>query len=133
MQNQSVDAAAAPPGNELIRRSERGTPAVSSEAVAVGRPTTDATNRKNMMLLIQLRWIAVVGQVVTIAIVQFGLGIALPLVPMLVVLAALAALNLTSLLWVRNRTDVSNHALLMVLMLDVAALTACFYSPKTLP
>jgi two-component system sensor histidine kinase RegB len=61
---------------------------------------------------------------VTIASVQFGLGISLPLVPMLVVLAALAALNLTSLLWVRHRTDVSNRALLMVLMLDVAALTA---------
>ena len=43
-------------------------------AVAGGRaqradrrcPTDDETNRKNMELLIQLRWIAVVGQIVTI-------------------------------------------------------------------
>ncbi len=87
----------------------------------------DNTNRKNIILLIQLRWIAVVEQIVTIAVVQIGLGVTLPLAPMSAVLGALVALNLASLAWLRNRTDVSNRGLLMMLLLDVAALTAQLY------
>jgi two-component system sensor histidine kinase RegB len=90
-------------------------------------PAGDTTNRKNMALLIQLRWIAVVGQVVTIAFVQIWLGVALPLVPMAAVLCALIALNVASLAWLRNRAEVSNRDLLLALMLDVAALTAQLY------
>ncbi|MEZ0221281.1 MAG: sensor histidine kinase, partial [Tardiphaga sp.] len=45
-------------------------------------PTDDETNRKNMALLIQLRWTAVVGQIVTIGGVHFWLGIPLPLTRM---------------------------------------------------
>ena len=48
------------------------------------------------MLLIQLRWIAVAGQIITIAVVQFGLGAALPLVEMSYVIGALVTLNLAS-------------------------------------
>lgn len=90
-------------------------------------PVDDTTNRKNMILLIQLRWIAVAGQVATIAAVQLGLGIALPLGPMAVVAGALVLLNLVSLLWLRRGAEVSNRALLIALMLDVVALTAQLY------
>ncbi|ARP99260.1 ATP-binding protein [Pseudorhodoplanes sinuspersici] len=90
-------------------------------------PVDDTTNRKNMALLIQLRWIAVGGQIVTIAFVQVWLGITLPLVPMAVVLCALVVLNVASLVWLRNRAEVSNRELLIALMLDVAALTAQLY------
>lgn len=90
-------------------------------------PVDDTTNRKNMILLIQLRWIAVAGQVATIAAVQLGLGIALPLGPMAVVAGALVLLNLASLLWLRRGAEVSNRALLIALMLDVVALTAQLY------
>lgn len=77
-----------------------------------------------MILLIQLRWIAVIGQIATIAAVQFGLGLTLPLGAMSMVLGALMALNVVSYLWLRNRTEVSSRALLIGLVLDVAALTA---------
>jgi two-component system sensor histidine kinase RegB len=87
----------------------------------------DTTNRKNMLLLIQLRWIAVVGQIVTIAIVQLALGIVLPLSTMALVLGALVLLNGLSYLWLRGRTEVSNRALLLALMLDVIALTVQLY------
>ncbi|WP_367615897.1 ATP-binding protein [Plastoroseomonas hellenica] len=87
-------------------------------------PADDTTNRKNMILLIQLRWIAVAGQVATIAVVELGLGIALPLLPMAIVAAALVLLNLASLLWLRRGVAVSNRALLIALMFDVVALTA---------
>ncbi|MCX5496497.1 ATP-binding protein [Kaistia dalseonensis] len=91
------------------------------------RQADSATNRKNMILLIQLRWIAVAGQIVTIAVVDRGLGIVLPIAPMSGVLAALVLLNLASLAWLRHREEVSNRALLTSLMCDVAALTVQLY------
>jgi two-component system sensor histidine kinase RegB len=82
----------------------------------------DRTGLRNMQQLIQLRWIAVVGQVVTILVVHHGLGIALPLPAMFVVLAALVAFNLASQLrWWRDG-PVSNNALLLALIVDVASL-----------
>lgn len=90
-------------------------------------PTDAATNRKNMALLIQLRWTAVIGQIVTIAFVQFWMGIALPLLPMAAVICGLVALNLVSLVWVRYRADINNRELLIALTLDVAALTTLLY------
>ncbi len=90
-------------------------------------PTDDETNRKNMALLIQLRWTAVVGQIVTIGGVHFGLGIPLPLERMGAVIGALVMLNVTSLIWVRHRAAITNNELLVALMLDVAALTAQLY------
>lgn len=80
-----------------------------------------------MMLLIELRWVAVLGQIATIAFVQYVLGIDLPLLAMLAVLAALVGLNLVNLAWLKNRTEVGSPALLVVLILDVAALTAQLY------
>jgi len=90
-------------------------------------PTDAATNRKNMALLIQLRWTAVIGQIATIAFVQFWMGIDLPLLPMAGVICGLVALNLVSLLWVRYRADINNRELLIALALDVAALTTLLY------
>lgn len=87
----------------------------------------DTANRKNLALLIQLRWIAVLGQVVTILIVHYGLDIPLPLPQMVLVLAALLALNGLSQLWLRRRLHVSNQALFIALLLDVAALTVQLY------
>jgi len=87
----------------------------------------DTANRKNLSLLIQLRWIAVLGQVVTIAIVHFGLRIPLPLAPMGLVLVALLALNALSHVWLRRRLLISSRALFSALLLDVAALTVQLY------
>lgn len=79
---------------------------------------------RNLRQLIQLRWIAVVGQVLAIAFVHFGLRIALPLEPMLWVLAALVAYNLASQFALKRRKRVANRALLLALLVDVATLTA---------
>jgi two-component system, sensor histidine kinase RegB len=90
-------------------------------------PLPDAANRKNLALLIQLRWVAVVGQVLTILAARFGLGIPLPLAPMGTVLLALLVLNLASYVWWRSHSQVSGRALLVALALDVAALTLLLY------
>src|SRR5687768_12137827 len=68
----------------------------------------DSAGLKNMQQLIQLRWIAVVGQIVTIAIVHFGFGIRLPLDHMGAALAFLVAFNLVSLLRWRRRREVAD-------------------------
>ena len=88
---------------------------------------TDTANRKNLALLIQLRWIAIAGQVATILTAHFLFGIALPLEEMAMVLLLLLALNLGSYAWWRRHAHVSNRALLVALLLDLAALTAQLY------
>jgi two-component system sensor histidine kinase RegB len=94
-------------------------------AAPLGAPSSaDGANRKNMLLLIQLRWVAVIGQIVTIAVVRIAMGIDLPLALMAVVLGGQVTLNLASLAWLRGRETVGRHGLLMTLLLDVAALTA---------
>ncbi|MDS1139165.1 ATP-binding protein [Pusillimonas sp. SM2304] len=91
------------------------------------RPGDYATGRHDLRQLIQLRWIAVLGQVVTIflAIVVFQLP--LPLKSMIVVLAALVGFNLFSRLRLHLRIPVSQAELFLALLLDVLALTAQLY------
>ncbi|GJD60382.1 Sensor histidine kinase RegB [Methylobacterium frigidaeris] len=88
-----------------------------------GTPEDHDGGRQNLLLLVQLRWIAVAGQVVTIAVAQAGLGIALPLGPMAVVLAGLVLLNLVSLGWIARGGGVTEGVLFVALLLDVVALT----------
>ncbi len=86
-----------------------------------------AAGLKSLQQLIELRWLAVFGQVLTIAIVHFGYRIALPLGSMLEVVAGLAAFNLASLLRWRTRRRVTNAELFFALLGDVAMLTAQLY------
>jgi two-component system sensor histidine kinase RegB len=87
----------------------------------------DTANRKNLALLVQLRWIAVIGQIVTMLVVHYGLDILLPLPQMVSVIGALLALNGVSEFWLRRHLNVSNQALFIALLLDVAALTVQLY------
>jgi len=87
----------------------------------------DPSGRENMEQLIQLRWFAVVGQVVTIAFVHFGLRISLPLHDMSVVLLCLVAFNAASLLRLRFSHEVTNSMLFVSLLVDVSTLTAQLY------
>ena len=81
----------------------------------------------NMLLLIQLRWIAVVGQITTIAVVIFGFGIALPLRDLLKVLACLVLFNIASHLRWRASRVVTNRELFLALLVDAATLTGLLY------
>ena len=81
----------------------------------------------NLLLLIQLRWIAVVGQITTIAVVHFGLHIALPLPDLLKVLACLVAFNSASHLRWRVVRAVTNRELFMALLVDAVTLTGLLY------
>jgi two-component system sensor histidine kinase RegB len=85
-------------------------------------PSIETTSAENMRQLIQLRWIAAAGQLVTILAVDLGLGVPLPLAPMLGVVALLAVANIVSALLL-SRHRVSNVELLLALLFDVGSLT----------
>jgi two-component system, sensor histidine kinase RegB len=114
----SVAPSAAEPIVTLARVSELG---------AGAAPFDDATGRENMQQLIQLRWIAVFGQIITIIVVNFGLRIQLPLHDMSVVLLCLVAFNAASLLRLRFSHEVTNSMLFVSLLVDVSTLTAQLY------
>lgn len=86
-----------------------------------------AAGHKNMRHLIQLRWIAVLGQITTITVATLGFGIALPLPQMLSVLACLIAFNIGSHLRWHDRQIVTNGELFHALLVDVGSLTAMLY------
>ena len=80
-----------------------------------------------MQLLIQLRWIAVLGQITIIGVVSLWFGYELPLTPMLLVIALLALFNVVSFWRVQSRRSVSNRALFLALLVDFTGLTALLY------
>jgi two-component system sensor histidine kinase RegB len=79
--------------------------------------------RRNMLLLTQLRWLAVGGQLVTVAVVKFALGIDLPMTQLLMSTATLAALNIASHVLIASGARFSDGALAAALLFDVGALT----------
>jgi len=74
---------------------------------------------RNLRLLVQLRWLAVGGQIATITFVHMFLGIELPLIPMYGVLGVLIVMNLIS----RTRFRKWRWATASELVVDVLALT----------
>ena len=87
-------------------------------------PESIATD--NMRQLIQLRWLAVAGQLVTVLLVAFGLGVPIPVPALLAVIAALALANLSLMLWLR-RHPVGTRAILAALLFDVGTLAVQLY------
>lgn len=79
--------------------------------------------RRNMLLLTQLRWLAVGGQLVTVAVVNFALGIDLPMTQLLMSTATLAALNIASHVLIASGARFTDGALAAALLFDVGALT----------
>jgi two-component system sensor histidine kinase RegB len=84
-------------------------------------------DRRNLLNLVELRWLAVAGQLLTILLVHFLLEVELPLREMLTLLAVLALFNLAS--WLRSRLalKVGSGELFGALLVDVAVLTGQLY------
>lgn len=89
--------------------------------------TNPSSNADNLRQLFNLRSIAVIGQVMVLLVVSVGLGMNLPLLPMAVVVLALAAANLYTWRRLRQPTAVTDIELFGQLLLDVTALTALLY------
>lgn len=80
----------------------------------------------NMRQLTQLRWIAVAGQAATILFVHFGLGVALPIGPMIGAVGLLAIANLAAWLAL-PRHRVRDIEIMLALLLDMGTLTLQLY------
>ncbi|MEO6247264.1 MAG: ATP-binding protein [Sphingomicrobium sp.] len=91
-----------------------------------GGPSPEIAAAENMRQLIQLRWIAVGGQLVTILAVNLGLGVPLPLAAMLGVIGLLTVANLAAT-FALARHRVRNIEMMLALLLDMGALTAQLY------
>jgi two-component system, sensor histidine kinase RegB len=83
--------------------------------------------RANLRQLVELRWLAVGGQLATVLVVHWGLSITLPLVEMLSLLGILVAFNLFSLWRNRLASPVSQLELAIALLVDVGVLTGQLY------
>ena len=86
-----------------------------------------AAGYRNMQQLIQLRWIAVIGQITTIATATLLLDIHLPVADMLRVLACLIGFNIFSHLRWHEQRVVDNNQLFLALLVDVFSLTFQLY------
>ncbi|MBC3863138.1 HAMP domain-containing histidine kinase [Undibacterium jejuense] len=86
-----------------------------------------SAGHKNMLQLIHLRWIAMLGQVSTIALATLVFDIKLPLLQISYVIALLIAFNIASHLRWHEEVKVSNRELFFALLVDVAILTAQLY------
>lgn len=98
-----------------------------AERTATVAGVESVAGHKNMLQLIQLRWIAMLGQVTTIVVATLGFGILLPLPQMISVLTCLMAFNIASHLRWHEQRGVSNRELFFALLVDVASLTALLY------
>ncbi|MDH7640881.1 ATP-binding protein [Sphingomonas oryzagri] len=82
---------------------------------------------RNMLLLTQLRWLAIAGQLAAIFAAWLWIGDALPIVPMVAITAALAGLNLSTLSLLHRGWKVANHQLFVAILMDWAALSSQVY------
>jgi two-component system, sensor histidine kinase RegB len=87
----------------------------------------ETANKKNLLLLITLRWLAIGGQISAIAVACMWFGIKLPVLRMGGVIAFLTLLNLASFYRSRRQTVIRDIELFAGLLADVAALTMQLY------
>jgi len=90
--------------------------------IAAGGLEDTDPGRRNMWLLVQLRWIAVGGQLGTIGFVHFVMGVHLPLVPLFIAPLMLAGINLATYPPLDRRAAITNWELTVAMLADVAAL-----------
>lgn len=86
-----------------------------------------AAARRNLALLVRLRWLAIAGQIGAITVTYYALGVDLPRREMAPVVAFLVLLNLFSSWRLRTRRPVSDLTVTAELLLDVAALTMLLF------
>nr|WP_315384387.1 ATP-binding protein [uncultured Sphingomonas sp.] len=88
--------------------------------------TPEDAARRNLLLLVQLRWLAVAGQLTTILGVHLFFEVRLPLVPMLVTVGVLVSLNL-AMYPARALRPATNAQVMAGLLVDVMCLTVLLY------
>lgn len=105
-----------------------GEPAVDIGAVtAPSAAAPSAQTGVRLRALVIIRWAAVAGQLVTVAMVQWGLGYALPVLPVLAVIATSALLNVVVSLGRPATARLVDRDAAIFLGFDIIQLTALLY------
>lgn len=88
-------------------------------------PSADADDQRRvrLRLLLNQRWVAIVGQLLTVAIVTFGLGLQLDLVPILSLIALSATLNVSAFLRLGREPWLKDRAAFSFILYDTVQLT----------
>ncbi|NML42890.1 HAMP domain-containing histidine kinase [Ramlibacter sp. G-1-2-2] len=92
-----------------------------------GQAAERLAGQSNLLQLVELRWLAVGGQLATILLANFALDVPLPLGEMLTLMAVLALFNCASALRARLAFPVGDAELLVQLLVDVGVLTGQLY------
>lgn len=108
------------------------TPSADSQLASMtdtARSVHAAADLKNLQQLVNLRWIAVIGQLITIAATYYFLGLDLPYEHMLVVVGGLVLFNFLSMQRLRwwPEAEVKPAELFLAMLVDVAVLTMLLY------
>ncbi|WP_330647003.1 ATP-binding protein [Thioclava sp. FTW29] len=102
-------------------------PAASGDPDDAIRALSEDTGRRNLALLIRLRWIALAGQALAIAVTVLYLGADLPVPEMMAVIGLSCAINLFALWRCCKGLAVSDWIVTVELLIDIAALTVLLY------
>jgi len=84
-------------------------------------------SRLRLHTIVRLRWIAVLGQLVAVSTVSFGLGFSLPIGACLTVIALSAWLNVFLAIWYPSRHRLSVWFATALLVYDIVQLAALLY------
>lgn len=105
------------------------TAAINDDSQLLTQAETSDTDTlgKHMRQLVQLRWMAVLGQLLTILVTHYGFGVELPLQTMFSVLAGLVIFNGLAELGLRTRHRVQTVELFFGLLVDMGTLTVQLY------
>ena len=94
---------------------------------AAGDVALHDANAINLRWLLRLRWGAAIGQVLLVLLVDRGLGLALPLLPLFVLISLGAASNLALWRWSARAREVAPWTLGTIMLADVALLTGLLW------
>jgi len=108
-------------------RSSGPSPGASSALVLPPGIWSAKDGRVTLRTLILIRWIAIAGQLATVAMVQWGLGFALPLGPVLAAIGASVLLNLVAMAQRGGRLRLADRDAALYLAYDMLQLTLLLY------
>jgi two-component system sensor histidine kinase RegB len=94
--------------------------------IEIAAPDVEA-QRIHSAWLVRLRWGAVLGQLVTVLLVDLGMGIQLPLTGLMFVLGLEALSNVAFAAWARRAFSISASPLAVPLALDIVLLTLLLF------
>lgn len=101
---------------------------LSADDVCIPQPPdAEHSSHDNLRDLIWLRSLSIIGQLLVIAVVVYGLGLELPLLPLAVLIAALTLWNIYSVSRLKAPSAVSEREFLLQLLADVMVITGLLY------